>query len=247
MIHKRIIQNIKLSSVTTCMNRVESIKQTLIENIKASGHLNVDFVLLNYGSKDGLEEYIKETCMPYIFSGKLKYYRVLDNIEFFHHARAKNIAYKLSSGNLVFNSDAEWFSYSSLFNLVFEEFKTGEENKTLHIGGRGGALVNYKKHFEMIHGYNEEMVGWGFEDSDFFNRLRYGFNFEHKRTDFSPYGSIIWRAHPKRDSTNIPKDLIKWNYKIHKQNIARKKFIANEGNTWGSAKVLLNFKEEIQL
>jgi len=238
---------IKLTSVTTCMNRMESIKKTLVHNINACKNPNVDFVLLNYGSKDKLDHYINSSCMEYIRNGKLKYYKVLDDIQFFHHARAKNIAYKVASGNVIFNSDAEWFSHEPLFELAFKEFKTGEEKKTLHIGGRGGALMNYKKHFEMVNGYNEEMVGWGFEDSDFYNRLRFGFKFDHKRVAFKPYGDIIWRAHPRRDSTNIPKELIKDNYAIHRMNIDNGGFVVNKNKPWGSAKLLLNFTEEITI
>jgi predicted glycosyltransferase involved in capsule biosynthesis len=240
-----------LASVTTCMNRSFNIKRTLPYNLESSKNFkNAIFTLVNYGSKDDLDDFVKNNLMDHINNNKLKYVKVLDNIEFFHHARAKNIGIKLSNADIIFNSDAEWFSNASLFELIFEEFTTGQEKKTLHIGGRGGAIVNYKKHIIQVGGYDEDMIGWGFEDSDLFNRFRYGFDFEHKRTSFEPFTHSIRemrRSHPPRDSTNVPQDRIRNNRALHKQKMERKIYLANQNKAWGSAKVLINFKEELSI
>ena len=52
----------KISFATVCMNRLHHIRQTLPKNIADnSDYENVEFILLDYNSSDGLEEWVKET------------------------------------------------------------------------------------------------------------------------------------------------------------------------------------------
>jgi hypothetical protein len=237
---------LKVSFVTTCMNRAYSIKKTLIHNIKNSARYldRVEFVLLNYDSKDDLDDYIKKECMQYIDWGILKYYKLTESEEYFHMARAKNIVYKVANNELIHNVDAEWLIYPPIFKLIFNEFKTGDEQKILHIGGYGGGIVNYKKHFLQVNGYDERMFGWGRDDSDFFNRLRYGYEFNLKKVPFHPYAKNITTKLKARDK-NLPQECKTDNDKIAKNNIQLKNWIVNQDYPWGKANLLLNFSQNI--
>lgn len=246
MIHKKEIFSSKISFVTTCMNRSYSIKKTLIHNIENLKQFNnIEFVLLNYDSHDDLDSYIKENCQKYIEAGILNYYKLQEKVEFFQRSRAKNIAYKLSNGNIIHNVDAEWLMYSPIVDLIRKNFVNGQEKRTLHIGGRGGGIVNYKKHFIDAGGYDERMNVWGFEDSDLFNRLKIGFGFEHIRTTLLPYADNIKTRRDERNK-NIPSKFNTDNYKIHQENMNNKQWIVNKNIEWGKSNVLKNFKEEIK-
>jgi hypothetical protein len=248
MIHKKPEHQNKISMITTCMNRAHSIKKTLIHNINnlIDYKDSLEFVLINYDSKDDLEEYILNNCQQYIDSGLLSYYKLIENVEFFSRSRAKNIGHRLAKGNVVHNADAEWLMYKPIVELINAQFVTGEEKKTLHVGGNGGGIVNYKKHFIEAGGYDERMHEWGFEDSDLFNRLRIGLKFEHVRVPPSPYASNIHTRRPERN-VNVPRPFFADNYKIHKENMANKKWVVNTDKPWGSGKLIHNFKEEISI
>ena len=63
----------KLSFCTTCMNRVEYLKQTLPQNIEIISKYDYELVLVNYDSKDDLHEYIINNYKQYIDNNTIKY------------------------------------------------------------------------------------------------------------------------------------------------------------------------------
>ncbi|KKL80749.1 hypothetical protein LCGC14_2001600, partial [marine sediment metagenome] len=49
----------KISFCTTCMGRLYNLKETLPKNIEANGEYpNVEFVILDYNSSDGLGDWV---------------------------------------------------------------------------------------------------------------------------------------------------------------------------------------------
>ena len=70
------IKNYKISFCTTCMDRLHNLKETLPKNIKDNEEDDdLEFVILDYNSSDGLEEWVKNNMMEYIDSGRLVFYR----------------------------------------------------------------------------------------------------------------------------------------------------------------------------
>ncbi|MFD2148711.1 glycosyltransferase family 2 protein [Mucilaginibacter antarcticus] len=66
----------KISFCTTCMNRLSHLKQTLKRNILDNeDYPNLEFILLDYNSTDGLKEYVRSELHTFITSKKLVYYR----------------------------------------------------------------------------------------------------------------------------------------------------------------------------
>ena len=59
-------KKMKLSFCTTCMNRVEYLKETLPQNIKLISKYNYELTLVNYDSKDDLHDYIINNYKEYI-------------------------------------------------------------------------------------------------------------------------------------------------------------------------------------
>ena len=58
------------------MNRLSHLKETLFENIEKNiSYKNVEFILLDYNSTDGLEDWIKSNFKEYINKGILSYYK----------------------------------------------------------------------------------------------------------------------------------------------------------------------------
>ena len=60
----------QISFCITCMNRLKHLQETLEKNILDNFLVDeVEFVVLDYNSQDGLEEWIAQSMMKYIEMG----------------------------------------------------------------------------------------------------------------------------------------------------------------------------------
>ena len=74
---RKTFRQYRISFCTVAMGRLDHLRQTLPCNIEAaSDYPNCEFVLLDYGSRDGLADWVKSYCMPWLDSGKLTYLRI---------------------------------------------------------------------------------------------------------------------------------------------------------------------------
>jgi len=169
----------KISFCTVCMNRLHHLRQTLPANmLNNKNYRNLEFILLDYNSDDGLDDFIKETFNDDIKSGKLIYYKTLTP-KYFNRSHSRNMAYKLSTGDIVCNIDADNYTGGKFAAYVNNEFKKNTNIFLTPIDNRMPTKKNdvfgrtcvKKNDFYKIRGYDERMVNYGFEDYDFANRL----------------------------------------------------------------------------
>src|ERR1041385_4064662 len=90
----RMKRPIEVSYCTTCMGRLHHLRQTLPRNLKSNARLPVQFVVLDYNSRDGLGDWIRSSVEAEIKAGRLLYARTTAP-RFFNMAHAKNIAHRL--------------------------------------------------------------------------------------------------------------------------------------------------------
>src|SRR5882757_4285785 len=112
----------KISVCTVSMNRLHHIRETLpvniIENIR---YPNIEFVLLDYNSSDGLEDWVRLNMMTYIDSGILKYYRTAEPA-YFQLSHSRNMVTCLSSGDILCMIDGDNYAgvdYAHWINSIF--------------------------------------------------------------------------------------------------------------------------------
>ena len=169
----------KISLCTPCMNRLEYLKETIGINLELIKEFNInndnkfELSLCDYDSKDGLYEYIKDNFSEFIDSGILIYTKV-NNKEYFNVSHAKNIAHKYSTGDVLINLDGDNYLRMEIldyYNMIFNSNNIHNIYlcDTNCIGLIGLSRIN----FRTLGGYNEEMVGYGFEDVDLMNRLEF--------------------------------------------------------------------------
>lgn len=174
----------KISFCTTSMNRLMHVKKTLLKNIKDNkDYPNIEFVIFDYNSTDGLKEWVESSCKEYLNSGILKYYRT-DEPKYFHMAHAKNMSHKLATGDVLCNVDADNFTnknFAFYINCVFNQDKDSvgtnewEIYKKNNLGDFGGRIFISKENFKKLNGYDEKFIGWGHEDLDFKDRaIKFG-------------------------------------------------------------------------
>lgn len=166
----------KISFFTVCMNRLHHLKQTLPKNIEDNlAYGNVEFVVLNYNSKDGLDKWIKKEMYLFIESGILNYFST-NEPQHFHASHSRNIAALCTKGEIICNLDADNFTgknFAEYINKYFSEnenifLTTDKFNAKSDCFGR---ICVKKNDFLKINGYYEEMSTYGFQDEDLKNRL----------------------------------------------------------------------------
>lgn len=162
----------KVSFCTTCMGRTHHLKETYIKNIKCNlGYGDVEFILLNYSSKDGMEEWIDKELNPFLIR-EIGYpvlkYIVKQGEEYFNMAKAKNLAHYASTGQIVCNLDADNLTGAGFIQFIKEEFKKNmdivlksdwkESEDEGDMRGTSGRLALSKDNFLLLGGYDESFV-----------------------------------------------------------------------------------------
>ena len=164
----------KISFCITCMNRLHHIQETLPKNIQDNYLPNeVEFVLLDYNSSDGLEEWVKTSMSEHIKSGILTYYKTLDATNYLR-SHSRNVSFRLAQGHVVCNLDADNFLGKGFAIEMIKEFEQKQHifyTSDLSSKDAYGRVCLLKTDFLAIRGYNEALVGYGYEDDDLFIRL----------------------------------------------------------------------------
>jgi hypothetical protein len=241
----------KVSICTTSMNRTGDLKQTYRQNIEDNlEYGNVEFVLLDYNSKDGLGAWVRSELMEYIDAGILNYYRTSEP-EYYSMTHSRNIAFRVATGDIVNNVDGDHWTnkgFAEYVNMLAANFphkavfvKSKQKNR--------GRLGLYKVEWEkLLGGYNEDIMGYGYDDADLLHRavalgftvIRYGGQFctitpDHTRHPVANYEHKDWRWTQRRNTLISLLSMVAGYYK------------ANKGRHWGKAKLVKNFSEELEI
>jgi glycosyltransferase involved in cell wall biosynthesis len=162
-----------------CMNRIHHLQQTLPQNIADNrDYPNVEFVVLDYNSSDGLEEWIVDEMSEYIKSGVLKYYKTTEP-EYFDRSHSRNVLFKLADGDILCNLDADNYTgkgFATYINNVFNAheniYLVADTKKRLYfLRNAFGRFCVKKSDFMALRGLDEKMKSYGSETVDFYERL----------------------------------------------------------------------------
>ena len=160
-----------ISFCTTCMGRAHHLKQTLPKNIADNAGADVEFVILDYNSKDDLAEWIWRKMRREMREGKVTFWQE-KTAKFFHHSHAKNVAALLARGEIICNLDADNFTGPDYAKYLIDAM--GEDGRTAiyHavVDGQRGKTTMMKGSFMELRGYDESIQGYGYEDVDIMNR-----------------------------------------------------------------------------
>lgn len=167
------------------MNRGDHLRQTLNQNIRDNAHYdNHEFVILDYGSSDGVSQWVCENFAEKMKKGIVKLFRT-DEPKKFHPAHAKNMSHRISSGDVVCNLDADNFTGVD-FAFFIDHVMRGRRNRigynpyphkikssvllSMEMRGTFGRMFLFREHFDALGGYDEDIHGYGKEDTDFLER-----------------------------------------------------------------------------
>lgn len=239
-----------ISIVTTCMNRLNDLNQTLerniVDNLDYPGKL--EFVVLDYNTtKDDLAGWIRTVMEKYLSSGVLVYYRT-EEPKGYSMAHSRNVAFRLAKGRIVNSVDSD--------NLIKPGFAskiamlaTCQPQKAVFVKGRRlihGRLGFYKDEFiNELGGYDEEFLGYGAEDHDILYRAC-GLGYKLMWFGGQHYEGIPSKKHQTANFENK-----EWRYTEKRNkwqsffNIYYKFWKANRYRPMGKTVVTKNFGEEV--
>ncbi|MET3878898.1 hypothetical protein ABIE50_004310 [Chitinophaga sp. OAE865] len=145
---------------------------------KVQDYPNLEIVLLDYNSQDGMDKWVKTNLLPQLKRKKMVYYKTFEP-QSFSHSHAKNMAFKLATGDIVCNINADSFMGRGLvwhINRLFHQNRNSFLFPSPRLGfdsGSAGVVCVRKEDFLRVGGFDERFKVYGWEDADFNNRLQH--------------------------------------------------------------------------
>src|SRR5688500_6385587 len=114
----------RISFCTVVKDRFEHLQATFVRNIEdTADYPESEFVLLDYDCPDPrTQQWARSELAPLIASGRVVYFQ-LANAPTFARAHARNLALRLSSGDIYCNVDADNFIGVGFAAFVAESVK----------------------------------------------------------------------------------------------------------------------------
>jgi hypothetical protein len=232
------------------MNRLYQLERTLRDNLDTIGNSEVEIILVNYNSRDNLDAFIKERFSCDINSGKLVYGYEREAAHY-HSSRAKNIAHRLASGDILVNLDCDNFIRNNVQLVqqaftgagMFVHFFSGNYRDGTH-----GRIALWRNDFYDLCGYDESFHPVAFQDEDLINRACAFGLIKHQLAVERPASILNTREESVLNSGSPLgyKDMHSLNKLKSIENISKGVLMANNGQ-FGRAKVTINFSREVQL
>lgn len=235
------------------MNRYHHLQVTLGPNLHVVARFGaaVEWVVVNYSSRDEMDEGLR-AYGAFIDRGHLSYYHTT---EFQHYSspHSKNLAHLLAGGAYVVNLDADTFLNAEGVARILQIF---EERPDAVMRGLTGLVGIRKTHFLSLGGYDEEFIGWGFDDDDLVSRARQAGHLyveeeslvhrlehgdEERVSNFDP--ELLQQLGVK-DASQMRWEMQKRNYNLSTANAQQRRVRANEHKVIGEARVTRNFSPE---
>jgi hypothetical protein len=218
------------------MDRLEDLDQTYLKNIADNqDYENLEFVLLNYNSKDKLDTWVLKHLSRYLDSGLVKYYKT-EEPKYYSMTHSRNIVFKSATGDIITNVDADHFTnkgFASRLNLLANQGDKKAVFVKSHQKNRG-RIGMFKDTFLSMGGYDEQLKDYGFDDKDILHRayalgckiIKYGGEFfalasNHSRHLSGNYLNQDWRYTQDRNAL------------ISLYNLSAGRYLANAGSEWG--------------
>ena len=228
----------KISVCSQIKNRLYQFSKTFLKNAETlEKYRDVEWVIVDCGSTDGLSEYIGEYLEKYNF---IKYYQAID----FKYSIpiAKNFSVRFSTGDYVFNLDCD-----NYLDNIIDEIKSTKQGIHCHeyLKGTHGRIGMSKEIFIKIGGYDENFYPAGVHDNDIMLRANYlDYKFKHIPSITFPVPNT--KKDTVKDFKNIDwTTMVKYNEIIMRYN-EKKKILNPNNNIFTSCSFIFNLKDTVE-
>lgn len=159
------------------MNRLDQLKKTFPANLDViSRKRNTEMILLDYNSTDGLQEWISAGYLSCTSVYPRLLYARQPSAKRFHASKAKNMAHRIATGDILVNLDCDNFIRDSI--AIIERFFTSSSVQVLHLwsgtwfDGTFGRIAIRQSAFDQLGGYDEAFFPVGYQDCDLLLRAQ---------------------------------------------------------------------------
>ena len=168
-----------ISFCTSIKNRLSQLRQTLEPNLSCLRPSD-QICLVDFGSTDGLSDWIWSNFTDAINNGYLTFFEV-NAPTIWNSARAKSLAHRLASGTYLFNLDADNFLTDQDMRQIIVAAQNGSPchqwsqdwNRPQDWNdGSFGRIGLPKILYNYLGGYDEAFLPMGHQDFDLLNRIR---------------------------------------------------------------------------
>ena len=170
------MQRQELCFFTVVMNRLHHLRLTLPQNLADNQLNSTRFLILDYNSSDGLQEYILHNFSRELRQGKIAYHRYA-HAKYFSHSHSRNLAVNHITAPFICNLDADNFTGPRFDEFLHEKFSKHKGavisalSNPQQVYGAFGRMATRREDFVEVGGYDEAFEGYGFEDYDLVSRL----------------------------------------------------------------------------
>ena len=228
----------KISVCSQIKNRLYQFSKTFLKNAETlEKYQDVEWVIVDCGSTDGLSEYIGEYLEKYSF---IKYYQAIN----FKYSIpiAKNFSVRFSTGDYVFNLDCD-----NYLDDIIDEIDSTDQGIHCHeyLKGTHGIIGMSKEIFLKIGGYDENFYPAGVHDNDIMLRANYlNYKFKSIPSITSPVSNT------KVDTVKYFNDIdwetmVKYNEIIMRYN-EKKKILNPNNDIFTPCSFIYNLKDAIE-
>ncbi|GHT86555.1 hypothetical protein FACS18947_6480 [Bacteroidia bacterium] len=201
----------------------------------------IEFVLVDFGSTDGLQDWVKNNFKADISTGYLKYYYT-EGLPFWHASIAKNTAHLLANHKIIVNLDCDNYTGRNGGKFVIQQFVKQGNGIVFHqlaemLDGSYGRISLGKDNFLKVGGYDETLEPMGYEDADLLLRLTKS-GIQYLLNSDERYNRAIFN--PKEEGIHYSNSTLTWqemdsiNKNKSRRNACSGKLIANvDKKNWG--------------
>lgn len=219
------------------MGRLRHLKETFQVNLPLIQSSNSEWVILNYNSKDELDDWIKDKDVVYAKTTRPPFY---------HRSHSRNVAALLTSGDIICNLDADNFLSQGFMDFI-QNVPPNAFLRPPFAGSGAGRVAFHRTDFIRLGGYDERMEGWGYEDLDLVAR----FCASGLQAIDIPPEIITFINHSNEERTENERIKALWecyntNRALSKESIQNQSLVAN-GGKWGRETLSINFAEEVEI
>jgi hypothetical protein len=160
----------KVSFCTACHNRMWQKTAFETSLVVAADWKDVEFILIDYGSSDGLGHWIAN--LPWVARKNLRCFRM--EADGYRAPHAKNVSHCTASGDILVNLDFDNFLAIGYADAVRQVVRDGVilHNLTEGYPGTYGRIALTRHDFLSLRGYDESFAPMRYQDADLLRRAR---------------------------------------------------------------------------
>jgi hypothetical protein len=169
---KEILSSPRITFCISCRDRLWQLKETLPFNLRRADGQHT-FSLVDYGSSDGMAEWVWSNFSAEIRSGLLTFFEVRNEVSW-SSPKSKNLAHRLAAGDYLFNLDADNWIEAKDLEKIWAVAKTGRSSHQFsgeRSDGSYGRIGLARSQFYALGGYDEALLPIAVQDKDLLRRL----------------------------------------------------------------------------